>query len=312
LLKRNVFINAGLGNQLFQYSFAHHDALDKELEINISIDSQPREDRPFELNPLLEFCTHQRGSIKKTNRPVFIGRTRKILSRLLPTYIQSIASELLIPNFEVTQFDYRKKRIRNSGLIVGYFQHWNLVEDAWRTFGPEIQSLIEKTAKNSLVIRRLLSESKPLVVAHVRRGDLVNLTSTMGVLDFSYYENALKQIPAMRNGYKLIVVTDDITGAKPITNLLLPDEVLGPRELNSLETLTLMSMSDFVISANSTLSWWGGYLALKRGATSFIPFPWFKNWTPEVGSAFNFPGFKILPAAFIASGKFQSDFTLES
>jgi len=67
-----------------------------------------------------------------------------------------------------------------------------------------------------------------------------------------------------------------------------------------------------MISANSTLSWWGGYLALKRGAASFIPYPWFKNWTPEVGSAFNFPGFKILPAAFIAPGKFESDFKLFS
>lgn len=312
MLRRNVFINAGLGNQLFQYSFAHRKALGHDLEINISVDSQPREDRPFELSPLLEFCAHHQGSIKKTKGPVFLNRVRKISSRLLPAPLHSLSSKLIIPNFEENQFQHSSKEIKNSGLIVGYFQHWSLVEESWPTFGPEIEALVEKTSVGSLQINRLLASPKPLVVAHVRRGDLVNLTSTMGVLDFLYYENALKKIPGLRKDFQLIVVTDDVTGAKPITDLLFPDEVLGPDELSPLQTLSLMAVSDFVISANSTLSWWGGYLALKRGASSFIPYPWFKNWTPEVGTAFNFPDFEILPATFITPGKFQSDFTLES
>ena len=312
MLKRNVFINAGLGNQLFQYSYAHRNANNEGLSICISVDSQPRQDRPFELNPLLEFCGHHQGSIKKTKGPVFLARIRKISSRLLPTPLHSLFSKLLIPNFEEIQFHYISKRIKNSGLIVGYFQHWSLVEESWPTFGTEINSLVEKTSLGSLEINRLLQSSKPVVVAHVRRGDLVNLTASMGVLDFPYYEMALKQIPLQRSEFHLIVVTDDVTGAKSITDLLLPDEVLGPNELNPLQTLSLMALSDYVISANSTLSWWGGYLALKRGATSFIPYPWFRNWTPDAGTAFNFPDFKILPSSFIAPGKFQSDFTLES
>jgi hypothetical protein len=312
VLKRNVFINAGLGNQLFQYSYAHHNATNEDLSIYISVDSQPRQDRPFELNSLLEFCGHHQGSIKKTKGPVFLGRLRKISSRLLPAALHSLSSKILTPNFEENQFQPSSKKIINFGLIVGYFQHWRLVEESWPTFGPEINALVEKTSLGSFQINLSLQSPKPLVVAHVRRGDLVNLTSSMGVLDYPYYEMALKQIPMERREFHLIVVTDDVTGAKSITDLLLPDEVLGPDELNPLQTLSLMALSDFVISANSTLSWWGGYLAFKRGASTFIPYPWFKNWKPDVGTAFNFPGFKILSASFIAPGKFQSDFTLES
>ena len=310
--KRNVFINGGLGNQLFQYSYAHIGPLSADLEIQITVDSQPRKDRPFELIPLLKYCSHQHGPIKKKNSPLFLNHLRNVIFRLFPKFLAHWLVNKLTPNFEVIQFASSKNEIDKSGLIVGYFQHWNLVEQAWSTFGPEIQSLVSQTAKNSFEINKLLQESKPLVVAHVRRGDLVNLTKSMGVLDFQYYETALQQIPLARTRFNLIVVTDDITGAKPITNLLMPDHTFGPDRMNSLETLSLMAISDFVVSANSTLSWWGGYLALKRGASAFIPNPWFKNWTPEVGTAFNFPGFKVLPAAFIIPGKFQSDFTLES
>ena len=312
MIKRKVFINAGLGNQLFQYSYAHLGPIDSQLEIQISVDSQPREDRPFELNPLLEHCSHQQGPLKKTNGPIFLNRLRKVIFRLFPNFLAVRLANTITPNFEVTQFNASKNNVGKSGLIVGYFQHWSLVENAWASFGPEIQSLINETALTSVVISRLVEESKPLVVFHVRRGDLVNLTNTMGVLDYLYYETAVRQIPLARTAFNLIVVTDDVTGAQPITNLLMPDHILGPSKMSPLETLSLMAISDFVISANSTLSWWGGYLAIKRGASAFIPYPWFKNWTPEVGAAFNFPGFKILPASFITPGKFQSDFTLES
>jgi len=309
---RNVFINAGLGNQLFQYSFAHRTASDHEIHIRINVDSQPREDRPFELNSLLEYCKHHQGKIQASRSPIFLGRFRKLVIRLLPSPLSYSILRIANPNFEEVQFEYNGKDLKSSQLIVGYFQHWKYVEESWPVFGPEIQALVDIAAENSIVIRELQSGPKKLVVAHVRRGDLVNLTSTMGVLDFPYYNAALQELPLDRSQYTLIIVTDDVTGSRPIAKLLSADRVLGPMELNPLEALSLMAVSDYVISANSTLSWWGGYLALKRGASAFIPYPWFRNWKPEVGTAFNFEKFTLIPAVYISPGKFDSDFTLES
>jgi hypothetical protein len=59
-----------------------------------------------------------------------------------------------------------------------------------------------------------------------------------------------------------------------------------------------MSQARFVITSNSTFSWWGALLASGNGGTAYIPEPWFLNWIPDPDSAFEYPGFKKVRSRF--------------
>ena len=53
------------------------------------------------------------------------------------------------------------------------------------------------------------------------------------------------------------------------------------------------------LTANSTLSWWGAYIASKSGAQVFMPNPWFKNLHDWPGDAYYFPKAQLVQSRFI-------------
>jgi hypothetical protein len=58
-----------------------------------------------------------------------------------------------------------------------------------------------------------------------------------------------------------------------------------------------MASSSHVILSNSTLAWWGGFIASKRGASVIIPRPFYID-TEELNSVFEFRLFSPKPAKF--------------
>jgi hypothetical protein len=69
--------------------------------------------------------------------------------------------------------------------------------------------------------------------------------------------------------------------------------------LNVYQALAVMGRSSRLFTANSTLSWWGGFLAEGQGGNVVIPNPFFKNTQPAPGNAFQFPNFETLPSFFL-------------
>jgi hypothetical protein len=96
-----------------------------------------------------------------------------------------------------------------------------------------------------------------------------------------------------------IVVTDDLVGARKTLCNLDIDLWFGPQDLNAVQALTLMSRANRLVTANSTLSWWAGFLAVQDGNTVEIPDPFFKSSNLHAGDAFHFPEFKLRDSVFI-------------
>jgi hypothetical protein len=188
---------------------------------------------------------------------------------------------------------------------VGYFQHWQLIEQAWHLMGTELQNYLHK----SIPSNRFAEKNEDYILLHIRRGDLVNLLDSMGALSVQYYSNALKLIPNFESK-RLTVVTDDVSGAADICDQLAVSCVYGPSNLSPWETLNLMSNSKYFIMANSTLSWWGGYLSIQNNPESIcvLPEPWFLNWHQSTGDALAYPKFLISKSDFISPVKFTTDF----
>lgn len=284
-----IFVNGGLGNQLFQFSFAHS----KNGNIKVYLDSNSRIDRPFELSELVTYCKHN-AAIGNKNEVLF--RLRIKLSRIplkLNLKFLSIffnwVNQIDIESDPFT-FNANLKRIRSTNVHLGYFQHWKYVENNWSLFGSELFSFLENVNLPNSISRNLQNT----ILIHIRQGDLINVKDTMGILDADYYKNSISLIKKKnpKTTFDTVFVTDDVSRAKEVARLINLENfiIYGPEDLSAWQTLKLLSIAKFIVSANSTLSWWGAFISYKLGGFVVFPKPWFKNWHENVGNAFYFPG----------------------
>lgn len=302
-----VFINGGLGNQLFQLAYAHQYLVKDVSAFEIVADPNPRIDRPFDLSPLLQKCRHAINAKQKSlihTRIIYLGQ------RILKKLSQDLLASQRIVNSksftESTPFVFTPPVAYDSRVYFGYFQHWKYVESVWETFGAELESIINEILLPFEIDSFNLSKT---CIVHIRRGDLVRSVETMGILDLDFYKEAILRIRKnTSNDLKFIGITDDFAGAKKISEELGLDLLLGPSELSSWQSIALMAKSKAVVCANSTFSWWGGILSAKKGGAVVIPNPWFVNWHEEVGDAFLHPNLIPVDSSFLKMKDFETDF----
>lgn len=164
-------------------------------------------------------------------------------------------------------------------IFQGYFQ----CEKYFRQYRKEIQSLFTLPQIPPLV-------SDKSVFLHVRRGDY--MYSPNHYIDLSlYYIKCLQHLRMQKGDFVLYVVSDDIGYCKKelskMLNVFVPN-VIYVEHMNELETLSLMrSCKMGGICANSSFSWWGGYLNQSEEKMVFFPSVWFRNpkyqeWPNEI------------------------------
>lgn len=126
--------------------------------------------------------------------------------------------------------------------------------------------------------RNPLGNVKNCVAMHIRRGDFLRFKNIYINLfdDTEYYQLALNQL----KGRKVFVFSDDIGYCKKNRERLnIKDkelEFVGPEfNLSDIKELLLISKFPFIITANSTFSWWGAYLSKKSKV--YTPYKWFSN-----------------------------------
>jgi hypothetical protein len=292
-----IFINGGLGNQLFQYCFSHCD----NKGIRVYLDFEPRADRPFELKNLIANCKH--GTTVAKSNQIFLNiriKISRIPVKLKLNFLRNVFAKITQINIESKVFSFLPLTdIDKNSLNMGYFQHWKNVVNNWKSFGNELITYLDLVDIPSN-LNQLPSNT---VVIHVRQGDLINVKNSMGILDYSYYSRAINKIKEMNENsdFNFIILTDDIKRANDIVVQLklINFSILGPDQLNAWQSLKVMSNAKNLISANSTLSWWGAFIASDKGGKSYLPTPWFKNWHEDVDDAFYFPGCNIVLSNFL-------------
>ena len=113
------------------------------------------------------------------------------------------------------------------------------------------------------------NESYPLVSLHVRRGDY--LTHFSLVMGLKYYREALSVFYEKfdYNYFKLVVFSDDIPWCK--ANITGENVTYVEGNTNYVD-MSMMTMCDHHINANSSFSWWGAYLNPSLNKTVVCPF----------------------------------------
>lgn len=260
--KTIISIQGGLGNQLFEWAFAHVLGVKGGQVIFDTV--RCRGDRPLEIAPLL------RGS-RKLARPW--GYTAVLAQRLgvlgekpLLGSKWRLVSE---PSFshDPTFMDNLLSPSRAENYVLGYFQSPKYFDGYEAAIRRGISGLLHGmlTAQGQAMAAEIVASPKSVAV-HVRRGDYVsNLTAAAhhGTLSGDYYAQAVSVLRDLGKS-EVIWFSDD---TEWVRNQLAraSDTVATPELMAEMTTsaggeIALMSACSSRVVANSSFSWWAGWL----------------------------------------------------
>jgi hypothetical protein len=148
--------------------------------------------------------------------------------------------------------------------------------------------------KSSELIMKFLNQSlnsqteTGYAVIHIRRGDFLSDSRTRvfhGILDIEYYSRAVQIISKEID--KIYLVSDNFSEASKILTqlvVLFPHIYFALKEekMSEKECISLMAYASFVITANSSFSWWGSYLGSEK--TVIAPRKYFSSNTLRINN----------------------------
>lgn len=272
-----VRIWEGLGNQMFQYAYAR--AL-KEKGRNVYIDLGRAYDEVFTKNKKSMKRDNVIQNLKITLPEIDVERYGKynylrqknIISKI--TYWMNAHSIAKYKFYEAKDNEYSDAVAALNGnyYVKGWFQN--------EKYFNNIRGILEKefTPRQKIKISpqlKLAIEDEESVSVHVRRSDYARMNN---LLSEEYYYRAIEYIKKKYKDPIFLVFSDDLEWAKRKidvdTKLIFVNE---NGMLRDYEELFLMSRCKSNIIANSTFSWWAGWLNRNKRKYVIAPEKWFPS-----------------------------------
>ncbi|MEK9131674.1 MAG: alpha-1,2-fucosyltransferase [Patescibacteria group bacterium] len=125
--------------------------------------------------------------------------------------------------------------------------------------------------------------SSNAVSIHFRGNDYISgpKASFHGVCPQEYYTEAIDLISNRITSPHFYVFTDDIEWAKKYITLPTPHTIVSDKRIPTHEELILMASCQHNIIANSTFSWWAGWLNKNPQKMVIAPKKWFNHNTVD-------------------------------
>jgi Glycosyl transferase family 11 len=293
----------GLGNQMFQYAAGR--ALAVKTGSRLILDATgftlPNARRGYALDGYaLAAETRFDGyrypprqsavPFPARQRPRWLERAAQIVRARIP--ISRAAGPDSFSVFAEESFDF-DPRFRDCGpqtYLVGYWQSERYFGDIAAAIRRELTYLRAPDAPNARWLERMRACNA--VCVHVRRGDylLPAHFKYHGLCSAGYYQRALQMIRARVANPQFFVFSDDW----PWCREHLADEDIVVVDANKPDAghdeLRLMAACRNHVIANSSMSWWGAWLAAGEGQIVVAPTPWFTH-RPETPD--------LLPAGWV-------------
>ncbi len=259
-----VELQGGLGNQLFIWAMAHRLTAEYKVPVKliIPINKQSRLDRPCEILGLVDFCRHDISIVQSKWFSVLAKAIDKLDNYgIVKRFNIMKRSRIITQKYTdqvVIEIDDCPKILR------GYFQSEEVPNSTKNEILNEITSYLEKIRLPDSLLSLEIE-----AVAHIRRGDTKEIASEWGILSLDYYEKLLN-----KNG-NLIICTDESELTDEILKKFPRSIIVTSRESTAWQVLKIISSSKIFVMANSTLSWWGAWIAIQsNNPTVYFPDPW--------------------------------------
>ena len=283
-------IQGGLGNQLSQWYYAHSISEDSQFRIDPLYKMTTIGLRNFELQPLIEKCSHLEYRADQNFLSPFTKSYYKILDSLwefesLRRLVEILGYFREDPRCDQNQSKRNSKNIRYAK---GYFQKQAEIEEVFSLVEKELLPVVQEVLA-TLEDRMQLGSN--YTVLHVRRGDYEADEFTpiiIGTLSDEYFLRGLEGVDTSN----LILLTENREDVTDLVNALNPRMVLDKFDTTPWETLAIMYGASQFLGANSSLSWWGARLCSAKGGQVWLPSQWsyWKNIDP---TDYHFPGSNI-------------------
>lgn len=267
--KYYIYLRGGLGNQLYQLSFANY--LSKYLDGDISLfykgshvgDTHDKHKRNImtELVEDLGFSLYDgRGY------PLTLFRLQ-IVQKLFPFWVKDFHEPAgkhatLLPGLCQDLMDSNKGKTVN--LIYGYFQ-CNSYQDL--SFCRKIYKSLAKLSKREVVI-----PNEHDVAIHLRRGDF--LKERYKIFYADYYLKGLNRLREECVINRVYVFSDDFEAIRDDLDSLSKHYNLVLVEGNTvIEDIVQMAQFGRFVLGNSTFSWWSAFMSESNGMTPRVVVP---------------------------------------
>lgn len=253
-------IQAGFGNQLFQYAFAYSIArrLSSQLILDISFFDYFKKSNPYNLREYnLDKLSIEYKSI--INSP---GRywKYKLASRYNYAVLKNILGHknLIIEDISKCR-EYQPSvisAVNQESVLYGFWQNTGYfnayISDLRRMFRPSyiVSEEVERTIED---IDKCIS-----VGVHIRRGDFLNLGWSKGE---DYYMNAINAMRSKLPAPRFYIVSDDTAWCRKTFNTMSDIVVLEMSgQYKDIDEFFILSKCRHQIISESTFGWWAAYL----------------------------------------------------
>ena len=265
-----VLIDTGLGNQMFQYALGRSLSLRQRrpLILDTSLLSQ-EPDWGFDLR-------HFRlGQQRVRNWPFLPWIIRVKLLRVLASPVMEVVGWINEPRL---QFSPEVLETDQPCILNGYWQSERYFDSISDKLREDFTIVTAQDARSAECQRRIRSVKS--IGLHVRRGDYVTVPSCNafhGTCSKDYYDAALRLIlPRLGRDVELFVFSDDMKWARENIQYAPPTTYVDWNQDRSYEDMRLMSSCRALIMANSSFSWWAGWLNARPDKLVVAPRQWYR------------------------------------
>lgn len=245
-----VRMMGGLGNQLFQFSFARH--LERELGKPVWLD-------------LAYYVRH------RVRSPVLGKLGIEYRKTALAGYLWYRLNSGRFLRYEEKTFlpDVHLDGSRDDAYFWGYWQRAEYASAGRKDVLDGFRRFPKRAVVQDLERRILDTDSTSI---HVRRGDYRGIPK-FALLTREYYASALDAVAA-RDSESWFVFSDETRLEQGLLPAKKDVVYISAYGLKDYEEFYLMSLCRRNICANSTFSWWAAFLNEREGRKAAVPAKW--------------------------------------
>ena len=172
------------------------------------------------------------------------------------------------------QTEYQDALTQDAWIQRGYFQDPKYFENIKEEVHARLKQIISDVEATSQVKLKFPYLEHEYQAIHVRLSDFVG--SASGVIHLE------SQLNCLDKDLKTVICTDG-TKEDVLSRTDRHDyEIITPFESTAWETLAILSGAKFLVTSNSTLSWWSGFVAAGNGKSVWIPKIWNKKMQTSI------------------------------